>query len=54
MPRSLPWLFLLALSPASLAADTRAPGPWRALLDPQLSSFDVDLSYRGDDILDVI
>jgi hypothetical protein len=54
MPRSFKWLCLLALSSAASAADVDGPGPWRALLDAQLSNFDVYLSYRGADIMSVI
>ncbi|HUQ09817.1 MAG TPA: DUF1080 domain-containing protein [Steroidobacteraceae bacterium] len=31
-----------------------ADGPWRDLLDPKLSNFDVYLSYRGDQIMGVL
>ena len=54
MTRTFSWLCALAMfSTTNFAADA-APGPWRALLDAQLSNFDVYLSYRGEDILDVV
>jgi 3-keto-disaccharide hydrolase len=48
------WLLILALATNVFAAEPAAPRPWRALLDAKLSNFDVYLSYRGNDILDVI
>jgi hypothetical protein len=54
MTPSFKWPWLLALGIASLAAQAAEPGPWRPLLDAQLSKFDVYLSYRGEDILGVI
>ncbi len=54
MTRTFSWLCALAMfSTPNFAADA-APGPWRPLLDAQLSNFDVYLSYRGEDILDVV
>ncbi len=48
MTRTFYRLCALAMfSTTSFAADV-APGPWRPLLDAQLSNFDVYLSYRGD------
>jgi hypothetical protein len=47
-------LLLLALCTSACAAEPSAPAPWRALLDDELSNFDVYLSYRGDQIMDVI
>lgn len=54
MTPSFKWPCLLALGIASLAAQAAEPGPWRPLLDAQLSNFEVYLSYRGEDILDVV
>jgi hypothetical protein len=51
MMRSIAFCLLAAFS---VAAGAAAPAPWRALLDPKLSNFDVYLSYHGKDILDVI
>jgi hypothetical protein len=52
MTRPFAWLCLLALFTVDAAG--AEPGPWRPLLDAQLSNFDVYLSYHGKDILDVI
>jgi hypothetical protein len=45
-------LLVAAWAPGASAADK--PGGWRDLLDDKLSNFDVWLSYRGDQILDVV
>src|SRR4051794_39943325 len=53
MMRSTAFCLLATFSISAGAADA-TPGPWRALLDPKLSNFDVYLSYHGNDILNVI
>ncbi len=44
---------LLTMCLAAVAAAAE-PGPWRALLDDQLSQFDVYLSYHGGQIMGVL
>jgi hypothetical protein len=44
---------LLSMCLAAVAAAAE-PGPWRALLDDQLSQFDVYLSYHGGQIMGVL
>jgi hypothetical protein len=45
---ALAMLLFVAATPAA------EPGPWRDLLDPKLSQFDVYLSYHGEQIMSVL
>jgi hypothetical protein len=50
MKKTLALILFVLVSPA----DAASAGEWRPLLDEQLSQFDVYLSYRGDQIMNVV
>ena len=47
-------LAILLFAPLAATAANKPAGAWRNLLDDKLTNFDIWLSYRGDQILDVV